>query len=108
MGGKKKSDKEKPLDKMTTKDLKEVAKEISEITGIHGLNKQELLVAIKKSRGIEEKKRKKSDASIKELKQKINVLKNSRAKALESQDKETATVCRRRIARLKKKTRKAA
>lgn len=108
MGGKKKSGKEKPLDKMTTKELKEIAKEISEITGMHGMNKQELLTAIKKSRGIEEKQRKKAGASIKALKQKINILKGSRAKALESQDKKTATVCRRRIARLKKKTRRAA
>ena len=43
MGSKEKETKEKPLDKMTIKDLKELALTISEITGVHGMNKAELI-----------------------------------------------------------------
>ena len=37
---------DKPLDKMTVKALRELAKEIPEITGVHGMKKEELLDAI--------------------------------------------------------------
>ena len=46
---------EKPLEKMTATELREVAKEIPEITGASGMKKEELISAIKKARGIEEK-----------------------------------------------------
>ena len=50
MGGKKKEAKEKPLEKMTAKELRDLAKEIPGITGAHGMNKPELLTEIKKTR----------------------------------------------------------
>ena len=103
----KKSD-EKPLDKMTVKELKEIAKEIPEITGVHGMNKPDLLSAIKKSRGIEESPKKKKDISLLELKKKIKLLKVKRAEALTSKDKKMATIYKRKISKLKKKTRRAA
>ncbi|NNL42079.1 MAG: transcription termination factor Rho, partial [Desulfobacterales bacterium] len=46
-----KKTKEKPLDKLTVKELREIAKEIPEITGVHGMNKAELLDAIEKAKG---------------------------------------------------------
>ena len=46
--------KEKPLDKMTATELREIAMEIPEITGAHGMNKPDLLSAVKKARGIED------------------------------------------------------
>jgi len=46
MGKKKKETKEKPLDKMTAKELREVGKQIPEITGVYGMNKPELISAI--------------------------------------------------------------
>ena len=49
-----KETKEKPLDKMTVKELREIAKDIPEITGVHGMNKSELLDAVKKAKGIVE------------------------------------------------------
>ena len=56
---------EKPLDKMTVKELREVGKEIPELTGVTAMKKDELLAAIKKARGIEDEappeKKKKSD-----------------------------------------------
>jgi hypothetical protein len=45
---------EKPLEKMTVKALREIAKEIPEITGVHGMKKEELLVAINEVRGVKE------------------------------------------------------
>lgn len=108
MGKKEKEKKEKPLDRMTAKELREVALEIPEITGVHGMNKPELLAAIKKARGIEEDAVKQSDVSVREIKQKIQELKTLKAQANESKDKDKARILRRRISRLKKKTRRAA
>jgi hypothetical protein len=100
--------KEKPLEKMTVKELREMAKDIPGITGVHGMKKDELIVEIKKAKGIKDEPVKKADASIAELKQKIKALKAQRREALEAKDKKKATIFRRRISRLKKKTRRAA
>lgn len=100
-------EKEKPLEKMTAKELREVAKEIPQITGVHGKNKAELVSAIKSARGITEEK-KKSDASVRDLKLKIKSLKAGRDAAHEAKDRKKASIYRRRISRLKKKTRQAA
>lgn len=98
--------KEKPLEKMTVKELREIGKGIPGITGVHGMKKDDLIVAIKKAKGIEDEPIKKADASITDLKQKIKALKTQRREALEAKDKKKATIFRRRISRLKKKTRR--
>jgi hypothetical protein len=100
--------KDKPLEKMTVKDLKEIAKEIPEIVGVHGMKKDELIVAIKEAKGIQDEPVKKAHASVAEIKTKIKALKAQRQAALEASDKKMATIYRRRISRLKKKTRRAA
>ncbi len=99
---------EKPLEKMTVKDLREMAKEMPEISGVHGMKKEELIVAIKEAKGIKDEPVKKADASVRELKKKIRALKAERRTALEASDKKMATIYKRRISRLKKKSRKAA
>jgi hypothetical protein len=99
--------KEKPLEKMTVKDLREMAKELPEIVGVHGMKKEELIVAIKKVKGIKDEPIKKVDASVGELKKKIRELKTERIAAIEAKDKKMATIFKRRISRLKKKTRRA-
>ena len=108
MGSKKKAAKEKPLEKMTAKELREAAKEIPDIAGVHGMNKAELIKAVKQAKGIKEEPGKKTDTSVREIKKKIKELKLARENALKSDDSKNATICRRRIAKLKKKTRKAA
>jgi protein-arginine kinase activator protein McsA len=108
MSEKKKEAKEKPLDKMTVKELREIALQIPEITGVHGKNKPELLLAIKTVRGIVDAGPKKKDASVRNLKKNIRDLKQQRKAHVESQDLKKAALLRRRISRLKKKTRKAA
>jgi hypothetical protein len=100
--------KEKPLEKMTVKELREMAKDIPGITGVHGMKKDELIVEIKKAKGIKDEPIKKADSSIADLKQKIKALKVQRREALEAKDKKKATIFKRRISRLKKKTRRVA
>jgi hypothetical protein len=100
--------KPKPLEKMTVKELREMAKDIPQIVGVHGMKKEELIVEIKKAKGIADEPEKKADASIAQLKQKIKALKIERQAALEAKDRKKATIFRRRISRLKKRTRRAA
>ena len=99
--------KAKPLEKMTVTDLREMAKEITEISGVHGMKKEELIAAIKKSKGIVDEPVKKTDASIGEIKKKIKAVKNQRLTAIEAKDKKMAKIYKRRISRLKKKSRRA-
>ena len=110
---------EKPLEKMTVKALREIAKDIPEITGVHGMKKEELIVAINEARGIKDGEvtqvksaKAKAAPTISvtpgEIKKQIKALKSQRTAALESQDKKMAHVYKRRISRLKKKSRKAA
>ena len=59
MDEKKEQSKEKPLENMTVKELREIAKEMPEITGVHGQNKAELFNAVRKARRIIDKTPKK-------------------------------------------------
>jgi len=109
MGGKKKAAKEKPLEKMTAKELREVAIELSEITGAHGMNKTELIQAIRKAKGIEDTGGKQKDSgTVRAVKKKIRETKGKQQAALESEDSKMAAIYRRRISRLKKRARRAA
>lgn len=108
MAKKEKEKKEKPLDRMTAKELREVALKIPEITGVHGMNKGELLSAIKETRGIVDEQAKKSGVSTRQIKKKIQELRVLKAQANESKDTAKAKMLRRRISRLKKKTRRVA
>ena len=99
----------KPLIKMTVKDLREIAKEIPEITGVHGMKKEELIDALREVKGIDDEGAKVTKTEgIAKLKRKIKALKIKRREALEARDKKMATIYRRKISRLKKKTRRAA
>jgi len=104
----KKKIKEKSLENMTSKELRVIALEIPGITGAHGMNKPELISVIKKARGIEEKVNQKKDSSIREVKVKINALKIKQKELIETEDLKKVKQLKRRINRLKKKTRRAA
>ncbi|MBW1709607.1 MAG: transcription termination factor Rho [Deltaproteobacteria bacterium] len=100
--------KEKPLEKMTAKELRELGLTMSELTGVHGMNKAELISAIKKVRGIVEEKKEKGQ-DIRELKKKIKALKEEKIRAKEQgEDRKKSEILRKKINRLKKKTRRAA
>ncbi len=108
---KKEHKEEKDLDRMTVKELKVVATEIPDLVGIHAMKKAELLAAIKKGKGIEEKKAPKEEIekeaiTVKQLKTKIIELKKKRQEARNAKDKRMVHILRRKINRLKKETRK--
>lgn len=107
MAAKKKEAKEKPLEKMTVKDLRDIAKEITDIVGVHGMNKGDLIAAIKEARGITDET-KKCSTDVRQTKAQIKALKEQRNQALAANDSKKATIYRRKISRLKKKTRQAA
>ena len=99
---------EKPLEKMTAPELKEVAGKIPGVTGVTAMKKEELIALIKEYRGIVDDEPKKVEATkISGLKKKIVDLKAAKAEAQEAKNKKEVDVLRRRINRLKKMTRKA-
>ncbi len=106
MGGKKKEVKEKPLEKMTATELRTLAMEIPGIVGVHGMNKNELIGEIKTARGISEGSDKKTSGKVREIKKKIRDLKAKREGFLDAENHKMAALYRKRIIRLKKKTRR--
>ena len=107
MGNEKEQTKEKSFDKMTATELRDIAKELPDITGAHGMKKAELLSAIKKAKGIKGTiSKKRSVASVREIKAKIQELKKQRVEFNAQNNKKMAGIFRRRINRLKKQTRK--
>ena len=108
---KKKEKKEKDLDRMTVKELKEVATETTDLVGVHAMKKAELLAAIKEAKGIKEEKApkekiEKEAVTVKDLKEKIIELKAQRKEARKARDKRMVHILRRKINRLKKETRR--
>ena len=106
----KKDKKEKPLDRMTATELRKYALEMGGLTGVHGMNKEELLSAIKAEKGIvEEGKAAKTTVNMRDLKQKVKDLRALKTEAYEAgESNKKINILRRRMNRLKKRTRKAA
>jgi len=103
------------LDRMTAPELKEIAMKIEGVTGAHAMKKEELLKIIKAARGIPEeevvKKAKKEPAaavSVAALKQKVRQLKAEKVAARGADDRKKVNVLRRRINRMKKRTKRVA
>jgi cell division protein FtsX len=103
----KKEKKEKPLDKMTAKELREMALGMEGIVGVHAMNKGELVAAIKKAQGIEEEKKRDKSVDVRSIKKKIRELRSQKETMREAGKKDKVQLLRRRISRLKKKTRRA-
>jgi hypothetical protein len=61
----------RPLEKMTTKDLKAVALEAGGIFGVSGMKKEQLVDALRKAKDIEAAPMKTTDASTRQLKAQI-------------------------------------
>jgi hypothetical protein len=110
--------KEKPLEKLTAKELREMALGLPGIHGVHAMKKEELIAAIRAAKGITEPEHKKEKhvvakkekvvLSIAELKQKAKELRAKREELLGQKNWKMAQILRKRITRLKKKTRRAA
>ena len=100
-----KEKKEKPLERWTVKELREEALKAGSIHGVHGMNKEELLSALRKEKGIPEPEKTKS-ASIRDVKFKISELKKKKEdERAEGATRNRLSILRRKIARLKKQTR---
>ena len=109
MGKKKdREKKEKPLEKMTAKELRELALSLEGIVGVHAMNKVELIAAIRKVKGIVDKTPERKKVDVRALKAKIRQLREKREQAKAEGNKKLADLLRRRISNLKKKTRRAA
>jgi hypothetical protein len=104
-----KEKKEKPLEKMTATELRKYALDLGEITGVHGLNKEELLRAIKEVKGIKDEGKAAKTVNVRDVKEKAR---EARAKKLEAitagEPKKKIEILRKKANLLKKQTRKAA
>jgi len=109
---------EKPLDRMTVKDLRNLCKEIPGVQGVHAMKKDEiisLLYDYMESVGIEverpEKPAKTKTPAVvlskRELKKKATGLRTEKAASRAEGDTKKVKMLRRRINRLKKMARRA-
>ena len=106
---------DKLLEKMTVKELREIALEIPHAQAVHDMKKEEIVAFIREARGIRDEapaRKKKKVVKLKmtkpELKVRIRELKGLKMRALEEKDGKKVRAIRHRISRLKKKSRKAA
>jgi hypothetical protein len=110
--------KEKPLEKITAKELRDMALGMPGIHGVHGMKKEELIAAIRAAKGLPEaepkrekkhvEKKEKVVLTIAQLKQKIREMKLKKEEALQQKNSKMPEILRKRISRLKKRTRRAA
>ncbi len=100
--------KEKPLEKMTAKELRELALTIESMLGVHAMNKAELIAGIKEARGIVDEGKKVDTGAIREAKAAYQALKAKRDAARETASKAELDIMRKKLSRLKKKTRSLA
>jgi hypothetical protein len=103
-----KEKKEKPLDKMTATELRKYALDMGEINGVHGMNKEELLAAIKEVKGIKDEG-KHEKVSMRDLKEKAAEMRAQKLEAIAAgEPRAKVDILRKKANRLKKRTRRAA
>ena len=105
----------KPLEKMTVKELREVAKDIPGVQGVTAMKKDELVQILKSHYGIQDEapaktrtKKPKLSMTVTELKAKIAVLREEKEVARAEKDRNKINILRRRINRFKRLSRKVA
>ncbi|MBI4772640.1 MAG: transcription termination factor Rho [Deltaproteobacteria bacterium] len=98
------------LEKMTVKDLRNLALQIGGITGVHAMKKDELLKAIKEIKGIEDvtTPNEYRSQTNRKLKARIRELQGRKEEARTANDRKKVNIIRRKINKLRKKTRRAA
>ena len=109
----KKAQAEKSLDKMTVKELREIAAGIPHERAISDMKKGELVAFIKEARGVQDEGEAKkmrpaavSKMTKPELKARIRELRSRQGEALEAKERKKAAEFRRQISQLKKKSRR--
>ena len=102
-------EKERQLEKLTVKELREMALAMGGITGVTAMKKDELLAAIRQAKGLPEKEvREKPVDTVLEVKKRIRAFRRQREELREAGRRAEAGRLSRRISRLKKKTRRLA
>ena len=98
----------KTLEKMTVPKLREEARKFEDITGIHGMNKAQLIAVLKEKYEIVEKKTESEVLTERKhaLKKKIKQLKAEKEQALSDKDKEKLALLQRRLRRQRRVLRK--
>ena len=111
----KKEHDEKHLDKLTVKELRDIAAEFPHERAVHDMKKEELIAFIKEAKGIKDdapahKHRPKGKIKLTkpEVKAKIRELKILHGKAQEENETRKAVLLRHQISRLKKISRRVA
>lgn len=109
MGSKKKEleeKKEKPLERWTIKELREEALKLEDVQGIHGMNKEEIIDLLRKAKGIEAPLTRKKTENVRAVKIKLTDLRKVQAEERAvGASRKRLSILRRKISRLKKKTR---
>ena len=109
--------KEKPLEKLTARELREMALGLQGVHGVHAMKKGELITAIRTAKGIPEPEKKERQAFVKkekvvltrtELKKKVHELRLKKEEALQQHNRKMSEILRKRISRAKKMTRRVA
>lgn len=104
-----KEKKEKPLDKMTATEMRKYALDLGEISGVHGMNKEELLGAIKQVKGIKDEGKVTEKVSMRDLKEKAAGMRAKKLSAIAGKEPQAKIdILRKKANRMKKRTRKAA
>ena len=104
-----KEKKEKPLDKMTATELRKYALDMGEVSGVHGMNKEELLSAIKEVKGIKDEGKHTEKVSMRDLKEKAAAMRAKKLEAIATKEPQAKIdLLRKKANRMKKRTRKAA
>jgi hypothetical protein len=100
---------ERPLEDLTIKELKEMALAMGGISGVTAMKKTELIIAIKKAKGLPVKEtREKPIETVIELKHRMRELRAQRDSLRKRADKEKMRLLTKKISRLKKRTRRLA
>lgn len=95
---------EKPLEDRTIKELREEAMKVGEIHGVSAMNKEELLSALRKAKGLPEPERKRK-AGVREVKAGVRDLKSKRdEERAQGATRARLNILRKKIAKLKKQT----
>ncbi len=105
MGTKKeqKEKKEKPLERWTIKELREEALKIPGVQGVHGMNKDELLTALKTEKGIVDTSTKKKGESIRDLKARLAQMRTARdEERVQGATRARLNILRRRLIKIEK------
>ena len=92
---------------MTAKELREMALGMEGIVGVHAMNKGELVAAIKEAQGVEDEKKRDKSVDVRSIKKKIRELRSQKEAMREAGEKDKVQILRKKINRLKKKTRRA-